>query len=156
MTPGTIFRVGSFDLTKFSEGELWARMNQLARFYATLSSDFRLLAYSRPYPLDEPLERIKAMMASAQDPRAREQIVAYRRFLEQIIHAAYLKDTDYYMVLFSDRKGSPESLANLLAAFLVRKVSGDTVEPEEAPAAVARGTLAIRDAEGRPILYQEK
>jgi hypothetical protein len=46
--------------------------------------------------------------------------------------------------------------APLLAAFLARKVGGDTVEPEEAPAAAARGTLAIRDAEGRPILYQEK
>ncbi len=45
MPQGTAFRVGSFDLTKFSEGELWARMNQLARFYATLSGDFRLLAY---------------------------------------------------------------------------------------------------------------
>jgi len=46
--------------------------------------------------------------------------------------------------------------APLLAAFLVRKVGGDTIEPEEAPTAVAHGTLAIRDAEGRPILYQEK
>ena len=44
----------------------------------------------------------------------------------------------------------------LLAGFLARKVSGDTVEPEEAPTTVTHGTLAIRDAEGRPILYQEK
>ena len=65
MAQGTVFRVGSFDLTRYSEGELWARMGQLARFYASLSGDFRLLAYSRPYPLEEPLERIKAMMAAA-------------------------------------------------------------------------------------------
>jgi hypothetical protein len=71
MPQGLAFQVGSFDLTKFSEGELWARMNQLARFYATLPADFRLLAHSRPYPLDEPLERIKAMMAAAQDPTTR-------------------------------------------------------------------------------------
>ncbi len=118
MAQGTVFRVGSFDLTRYSEGELWARMSQLARFYAALSSDFRLLAYSRPYPLDEPLERIKAMMAAAQDPRAREQIAAYRRFLEQIIHTAYLKDTDYYLVLFSDKKRSPQALAVALSAGL--------------------------------------
>jgi hypothetical protein len=118
MSNGTVFRVGSFDLTRYAEGELWARMGQLARFYATLSADFRLLAYSRPYPLDEPLERIKEMMAAAQDPRAREQIAAYRRFLEQIIQSAYLKDTDYYLVLFAERKRSPESQANLLAAGL--------------------------------------
>jgi hypothetical protein len=118
MAQGTVFRVGSFDLTRYSEGELWARMGQLARFYASLSSDFRLLAYSRPYPLEEPLERIKAMMAAAQDPRAREQIAAYRRFLEQIIHTAYLKDTDYYLVLFSDKKRSPQALAVALSAGL--------------------------------------
>ena len=118
MAQGTVFRVGSFDLTRYSEGELWARMSQLARFYAALSIDFRLLAYSRPYPLEEPLERIKAMMAAAQDPRAREQIAAYRRFLEQIIHTAYLKDTDYYLVLFSDKKRSPQALAVALSAGL--------------------------------------
>ena len=118
MAQGTVFRVGSFDLTRYSEGELWARMGQLARFYAALSSDFRLLAYSRPYPLEESLERIKAMMAAAQDPRAREQIAAYRRFLEQIIHTAYLKDTDYYLVLFSDKKRSPQALAVALSAGL--------------------------------------
>jgi conjugal transfer ATP-binding protein TraC len=149
MPQGTVFRVGSFDLTRYAEGELWAKMGQLARFYAALpaltggsgSSDFRLLAYSRPYPLDEPLERIKAMMASAQDPRAREQIAAYRRFLEQIIQSAYLKDTDYYLVLFSERKRSPESVANLLAAGLHLPVQPVTRLPsliqstyQEAPA----------------------
>jgi hypothetical protein len=118
MMKGLAFLVASFDLTKFSEGEMWARMNQLARFYATLPADFRLLAHSRPYPLDEPLERIKAMMAAAQDPRAREQIAAYRRFLEQIIQAAYLKDADYYLVIFADGKKSPQALAVSLAAGL--------------------------------------
>jgi hypothetical protein len=126
MPQGTAFRVGSFDLTQFSERELWARMNQLARFYASLpvltgpsgSAGFRLLARSRPYPLDEPLDRIKALMATARDPRAREQIAAYRRFLEQVIHAAYLKDTDYYLVLFTDGKTPPQAMANTLAAGL--------------------------------------
>lgn len=46
--------------------------------------------------------------------------------------------------------------APLFVAFLVRKVSGDTVEPEEGPTAVPQVTLAIRDAEGRPIVYQER
>ena len=50
-------------------------------------------------------------------------------------------------------------------AFLARKLTGDIVEPEEGPATIppwtARSqgrqvTLAIRDAEGRPIIYQEE
>lgn len=45
--------------------------------------------------------------------------------------------------------------APLLLAYVARKVSGDTVEPEEGPAAVPQVTLTIRDAEGRPIIYQE-
>jgi hypothetical protein len=118
MPQGLPFRVGSFDLTKFGEAELWAKMNQLARFYAALATDFRLLAHSRPYPLDAPLERIKEMMANAQDPQAREQIATYRRFLEGVIHAAYLKDADYYLVLFADGKWTPQVLANSLAAGL--------------------------------------
>lgn len=44
----------------------------------------------------------------------------------------------------------------LLVAFLVRKVTGDTVEPEEGPSALPQVTVTIRDAEGRPVLYQEK
>jgi hypothetical protein len=44
----------------------------------------------------------------------------------------------------------------LLIAYLARKVSGDTVEPEEGPAALPQVTVTIRDAEGRPVLYQEK
>jgi hypothetical protein len=48
--------------------------------------------------------------------------------------------------------------APLLVAFLARKLTGDTVEAEGAllRAAAPQGTLAIRDAEGNPILYQEK
>ncbi len=154
MTKGLAFRVGSFDLTKFSEAELYAKMNQLARFYATLSGDFRLLAHSRPYPLDEPLERIKAMMAAAQDPRAREQIAAYRRFLEQVIHAAYLKDTDYYLVLFADGKKSPQAVANSLAAGLrlpvqpARLPSPISSTYQEAPTHI----LPIRQNSGLPYL----
>jgi membrane protein implicated in regulation of membrane protease activity len=44
----------------------------------------------------------------------------------------------------------------LLATFLVRKVSGDTVEPEEGPAAAPQVTVSIRDAEGKPVLVQEQ
>jgi hypothetical protein len=44
----------------------------------------------------------------------------------------------------------------LFIAYLVRKVSGDTVEPEEGPSALPQVTVTIRDAEGRPVLYQEK
>ncbi len=142
---GLTFRVGSFDLTKFSEGELWARMNQLARFYATLSANFRLLAHSRPYPLDEPLERIKTMMATAQDPRAREQIAAYRRFLEQIIQSAYLKDADYYLVLFAEEKKTPQAVANSLAAGLHLPV-----QPAHLPALIA-ATYQETPAHIRPL-----
>ena len=127
MSPGKVFRIGSFDLTKYGDDERWAKMNQLARFYAALATDFRMLAYSRPYPLTEPLERIKEMMAAAQGPRLREQIASYRRFLGQIIESAYLKDTDYYMVLFGDKDKSPQVLANSLASGLrlpVQPVAG--------------------------------
>jgi hypothetical protein len=46
--------------------------------------------------------------------------------------------------------------APLLVAYLARKVTGDTVEPEEGPLVLPRVAVTIRDAEGRPILYQEK
>jgi hypothetical protein len=122
--PAQVFQVGSFDVTRFSEEELWARMHQTAHFYAAIpvladrpgEGNFRLLAYSRPYPLDEPLERVQGMMAEAADPRAREQIAAYRRFIEQIVHSACLKDTEYYLVLWNDK--SPHLLANVLAGGL--------------------------------------
>jgi len=44
----------------------------------------------------------------------------------------------------------------LLVAYLARKVSGDTAEPEEGPVALPNVAVTIRDAEGRPVLYQEK
>ena len=46
----------------------------------------------------------------------------------------------------------------LLIAYLARKVTGDTAEPEEAlqRAALPQVAVTIRDAEGRPVLYQEK
>ena len=111
-----IFQIGSFDISKFAEDELWAKMNSMALFYSTLGCDFRLLAYSRPYPLDAPLDTIKQMMANAPDPRSREQIAAYRRFIEQIILAAYLKDTTYYMLVFDNKQ--PHVLAGILAGGL--------------------------------------
>ena len=46
--------------------------------------------------------------------------------------------------------------APLLLGYLLRKVGGDSVEPEEGPAARPQVAVSIRDAEGRPILYQEK
>ena len=44
----------------------------------------------------------------------------------------------------------------LAIAYLARKVTGDTVEPEEGPGALPQVTVTLRDAEGRPVLYQEK
>lgn len=44
----------------------------------------------------------------------------------------------------------------LAVAYLVRKVTGDTVEPEEGPAPVAQGALVLRDVEGQPIVYGEQ
>ncbi|MGD2205879.1 MAG: hypothetical protein PVH17_03775 [Anaerolineae bacterium] len=124
MPAAKLFQIGSFDVTKFSEDELWARMNSLARFYASLpvltgasgTDSFRLLAYSRPYPLDAPLQAIKEMLAGAASPGERAQIVAYRRFLEEIVEAAYLKSTDYYLAVFSDK--AAHILGNVLAGGL--------------------------------------
>ena len=51
-------------------------------------------------------------MAAAQDPRAREQIAAYRRFLEQIIHAAYLKaETETRRRLVRAARAAPGAFA---------------------------------------------
>ena len=44
----------------------------------------------------------------------------------------------------------------LAIGFLARKVTGDTAEPEEGPSALPQVAVTIRDAEGRPVLYQEK
>ena len=45
--------------------------------------------------------------------------------------------------------------APLAIAYLIRKVTGDTVEPEEGPAVLPEVTVSIRDADGTPILHQE-
>ena len=44
----------------------------------------------------------------------------------------------------------------LAIAYLARKVTGDTVEPEEGPSALPQVAVTIRDAEGKPILYQQE
>ena len=44
----------------------------------------------------------------------------------------------------------------LAIAFLARKVTGDTVEPEEGPNALPQVAVTIRDVEGKPVLYQER
>ena len=44
----------------------------------------------------------------------------------------------------------------LAIAFLARKVTGDIVEPEEGPSALPQVAVTIRDAEGKPILYQQE
>ena len=46
--------------------------------------------------------------------------------------------------------------APLLVTYLVRKVVGDTTEPDESPATVSQVPLTIRDADGQPIVYQEQ
>jgi hypothetical protein len=71
-------------------------------------------------------------MAAAQDPRAREQIAAYRRFLEQIIQSAYLKDADYYLVLFAEERKAPQAMAVSLAAGLRL-----AVQPARLPSLIA-------------------
>ena len=44
----------------------------------------------------------------------------------------------------------------LAIAYLARKVTGDTIEPEEGPSALPQVAVTIRDAEGKPILYQQE
>ncbi|HSQ07693.1 MAG TPA: hypothetical protein VLM84_08380 [Chromatiaceae bacterium] len=44
----------------------------------------------------------------------------------------------------------------LAVAYLARKLTGDTVEPEEGPGALPQVAVTIRDAEGKPILYQQE
>ena len=46
--------------------------------------------------------------------------------------------------------------APLLLGYLVRQVGGDSIEPEEGPAARPPVAVSIRDAQGRPLLHQEK
>ncbi len=46
----------------------------------------------------------------------------------------------------------------LLAAYLVRKLTGDDLEPDDQAESVAAptATLIIRDEEGRPLVFQEE
>jgi cation transporter-like permease len=45
--------------------------------------------------------------------------------------------------------------APLAAAYLYRRLTGETVDPDEEPGlAPATSTLVIRDAEGNPIVFQ--
>ncbi len=153
MSRGMSFQVGSYDVTTFSEAELWARMNGLARCFAALTGSFRMLAYSRPFPLDAPLERIKERMAYAADPRSREQIAAYRRFLEGIVRTACLKDATYYLLVFDD--AAPHGLANTLAAGLRLPVQPvDHLPPlfEGAYREEAAYVRPVSPARGRPYL----
>ena len=41
-------------------------------------------------------------------------------------------------------------------AFLLRRLRGQTVVPDEGPATLPQVNLSILDAEGRPIIFQER
>ena len=43
----------------------------------------------------------------------------------------------------------------ILAAYALRRLRGQSIEPEEGPPALPQANLTVRDAEGRPIIYQE-
>jgi hypothetical protein len=43
----------------------------------------------------------------------------------------------------------------ILAAYALRHIRGQAIEPEEGPTTLPQATLAIRDAEGKPIVFQE-
>ena len=44
----------------------------------------------------------------------------------------------------------------LAVAYLVRRLTGDVLEPDEAPAVVPASTFVVYDEEGRPIIFQEE
>ncbi len=44
----------------------------------------------------------------------------------------------------------------LLAAYVVRKLTGDVLEPEDEPVTAPTTTLIVRDEEGRPLIFQEE
>ena len=97
------FQVGSFDITKYSDNELWARMTAFSRLYSGMEEDFRLLAYSRPYPLEGAVENLRHLMAGTSDPLTRERLAAYRRFIEELVETSSLKTTNYYVLVFSEK-----------------------------------------------------
>lgn len=43
----------------------------------------------------------------------------------------------------------------LLVGYVLRRVRGQAIEPDEGPVASPQANLTIRDAEGKPIIYQE-
>ena len=43
----------------------------------------------------------------------------------------------------------------ILAAYALRRIRGQAIEPEEGPPALPQANLTVRDAEGNPIVYQE-
>ena len=106
------FQVGSFDITKYSDNELWARMTAFSRLYSGMEEDFRLLAYSRPYPLEGAVENLRHLMAGTSDPLTRERLAAYRRFIEELVETSSLKTTNYYTLVFSEK--APRIVANTL------------------------------------------
>jgi hypothetical protein len=44
----------------------------------------------------------------------------------------------------------------ILLVFGLRRIRGRPIEPEEGPTALPQVSLTIRDAEGKPIVYQER
>jgi len=44
----------------------------------------------------------------------------------------------------------------LAVAYLVRRLTGDVLEPDEAPSVVPASTFVVYDEEGRPIIFQEE
>ena len=46
--------------------------------------------------------------------------------------------------------------APLAIAYLLRKLSGDVLEPEEEPSFAPAATFVVRDEEGRPLIFQEE
>lgn len=44
----------------------------------------------------------------------------------------------------------------IVLAYVLRRIRRHTVEPDEGPATAPRTNLTIRDAEGNPIIFQER
>lgn len=77
-----------------------------------MEEDFRLLAYSRPYPLEGAVENLRHLMAGTSDPLTRERLAAYRRSIEELVETSSLKTTNYYVLVFSEK--APRIVANTL------------------------------------------
>ena len=44
----------------------------------------------------------------------------------------------------------------LAVAYLLRRLTGDVLEPEEAPSVVPTTGFVVYDEEGRPLIFQEE